>query len=101
MPFTSFQIFLCPLAPLPKYAPVDVLVAFVAAVNLYMYIFGVVKSFSNKYRHNVWRLLLYAVGALLTMPFNICIENVAVLLGLFGRKDGFYVVKKDLTVLDV
>jgi len=77
------------------------LVAFVAAVNLYMYIYGVIKSFSHKYRQNVWKLLLYAVGALLTIPFNICIENVAVLLGLFGRKDEFYVVKKDLTVFDV
>lgn len=35
------------------------------------------------------------------MPFNIFIENIAVLLGLLGRKDGFYVVKKDLTVIDI
>jgi len=101
MPFTSLQIILCPLAPLPKCPLVDVLVAFVASVNLYMYIYGVVKSFSPKYKRNVWKLLLYAAGALLTIPFNVCIENVAVLLGLFGRKDGFYVVKKDLTILNV
>ncbi|KAI6241634.1 Glyco-trans-2-like domain-containing protein [Aphelenchoides fujianensis] len=94
MPFTSLQVLLCAIAPLPKYPLIDVLVAYVAAVNLYMYLFGVVKQ-------NGWRLLLYSAGALLTVPFNIFIENVAVLLGIFGRKDEFYVVKKDVSIIDV
>jgi egghead protein (zeste-white 4 protein) len=50
LPVTSFQAFLCPLAPLPKMPLLDILVGFVGAVNSYMYIFGVVKSFSHKYR---------------------------------------------------
>ena len=95
MPFTSLQIFLCPLFPLPRCFIIDSLVAFVGAVNLYMYIFGVVKSFSHKCRNNSWHLLLYIIGALFTIPFNICIENVAVLLGMFGNKYKFYVVNKD------
>uniref|UniRef100_A0A7E4VL76 Beta-1,4-mannosyltransferase bre-3 n=1 Tax=Panagrellus redivivus TaxID=6233 RepID=A0A7E4VL76_PANRE len=94
MPLTSLQVFLCPMFPLPRCFIIDFLVGFVGAVNLYMYIFGVVKSFSHKCRHNSWRLLLYIAGALFTIPFNICIENIAVLLGLVGNKYNFYVVDK-------
>ncbi|KAH7731670.1 beta 1,4-mannosyltransferase egh [Aphelenchoides avenae] len=101
MPFTSVQVLLCPLLPLPRCAFVDFLVAYVGAVNLYMYVFGVMKSFSHKYRHNPWRLVLYTLGAILTIPFNIWIENIAVLMGMFGRKDQFYVVNKDYTVINV
>jgi len=96
MPFTTLQVFLCPLFPLPRFMPLDILVAFVGAVNLYMYIIGVTKSFSHKYRNNAWRLLLYTIGALITIPFNVIIENIAVLMGMFGRKDEFYVVNKDV-----
>uniref|UniRef100_A0A914WTH8 Glycosyltransferase 2-like domain-containing protein n=1 Tax=Plectus sambesii TaxID=2011161 RepID=A0A914WTH8_9BILA len=48
-----------------------------------------------------WRLVMYTVGALLTIPFNIWIENLAVLWGMIGQKHQFYVVKKDWQVLDV
>ncbi|VDK80352.1 unnamed protein product [Cylicostephanus goldi] len=51
MPITSLQVFLCPLFPLPRCLPFDFALSFVGAINLYMYIFGVVKSFSHKYRY--------------------------------------------------
>lgn len=35
------------------------------------------------------------IGALLTIPFNVWIENIAVVWGILGDKNGFYVVKKD------
>uniref|UniRef100_A0A8R1DUG9 Uncharacterized protein n=1 Tax=Caenorhabditis japonica TaxID=281687 RepID=A0A8R1DUG9_CAEJA len=96
MPLTSLQVFLCPLFPLPRCLPFDFLLSFVGALNLYMYIFGVVKSFSHKYRNSLLRLGMYLAGALLTIPFNILIENAAVLVGMFGRKDQFYIVNKDI-----
>ncbi|VDK63878.1 unnamed protein product [Onchocerca ochengi] len=95
MPVTTLQMYLFHAFPLPPCFMFDFLVAFVAAVNLYMYIYGVLKSFSHKYRHSPVRLCLYMVGALLTIPFNICIENIAVIWGMLGNKNGFYVVKKD------
>lgn len=49
----------------------------------------------------MWSLFLYIIGALFTIPFNICIENIAVILGIFGRKDIFYVVNKDIDVFQV
>uniref|UniRef100_A0A1I7WZ14 Glyco_trans_2-like domain-containing protein n=1 Tax=Heterorhabditis bacteriophora TaxID=37862 RepID=A0A1I7WZ14_HETBA len=42
-------------------------------------------------RNSAWRLVLYLTGALMTIPFNIIIENAAVLVGMFGRKDQFYI----------
>lgn len=95
MPVTSLQLFLCPLFPLPKFLPFDATIAFIGAINLYMYLFGVVKSFSHRYRKNVWRLLLYTVGALIAIPFNIVIENVAVIVGLWGDKKTFFIVQKE------
>lgn len=79
-----------------------------------MYIFGVVKSFSHKYRfvllllpvshlshfrNSLFKLVLYLTGAMLTIPFNIIIENAAVLVGMFGRKDQFYIVNKDIQMV--
>ncbi|MFH4980715.1 hypothetical protein AB6A40_007424 [Gnathostoma spinigerum] len=99
MPLTSLTVFLFHSFPLPKYFLFDFLVAFIAAVNLYMYIYGVIKSFSHKYRKSPARLGLYLFGALLTIPFNVWIENIAVVWGLLSDKNGFYVVKKDLQSL--
>lgn len=64
-------------------------------MNLYMYIFGVIKSFSL-YRMGPVRFFLCLLGALSTIPFNVAIENVAVLWGCFGKKHRFYVVSKQL-----
>jgi len=35
------------------------------------------------------------IGALFTIPFNVLIENVAVIMGMCDKKDEFYVVKKE------
>lgn len=101
MPLTTLQVFLNPMLPLPRAMVLDFLVAFVGAVNLYMYIFGVIKSFSHKYRSNPWKLLIYTFGALLAIPFNIWIENLAVLMGMCSNRFEFYVVNKDIRVLNV
>uniref|UniRef100_A0A914V0T0 Uncharacterized protein n=1 Tax=Plectus sambesii TaxID=2011161 RepID=A0A914V0T0_9BILA len=86
LPLTSSQVILCAWLPLPRYVLFDFLVAYVGGVSFYMYIFGVVKAFSHKYRQRPWRLVMYTVGALLTIPFNIWIENLAVLWGMIGQK---------------
>ncbi|VDD87844.1 unnamed protein product [Enterobius vermicularis] len=97
MPLTSLQLFFFHAFPLPKWFIIDFLIGFVAAVNLYMYIYGVIKSFSHKYRKSPLRLCAYMIGALLTIPFNVWIENIAVVWGILGDKNGFYFF--NLTVL--
>lgn len=94
MPLSTSNIILAGLCPMTCPPPVDFLCAFVGAVNIYMYIFGVIKSFSL-YRFGITRFLLCLCGVLSTIPFNLIIENVAVIWGLFGKKHKFYVVKKE------
>lgn len=44
-----FQIFFYQLWPLPRFLPLDVLVGFVGAINLYMYVLGVIRSFPHRF----------------------------------------------------
>ena len=95
LPLSTSNVVLAALCPIPCPAVLDFLCAFIAAVNIYMYVFGVIKSFSL-YRFGVLRFFLCIFGALCTIPFNIIIENVAVIWGLFGHKYKFYVVNKEI-----
>lgn len=95
MPLSTSNIVLAALCPIPCPAIMDFLCAFIGAVNIYMYVFGVVKSFSL-YRFGLLRFILCICGALCTIPVNVLIENVAVIWGLFGNKHKFYVVNKEL-----
>ncbi|KAI6243594.1 Glyco-trans-2-like domain-containing protein [Aphelenchoides fujianensis] len=96
LPFTTLQVVFCRLAPTPEWPVVDGLVSMVAAVNLYMYFYGAMKSFSHKCRQGSWRFLLLGVATFLIVPFNVLVENAAVLIGLCSPMDGFYVVDKQL-----
>lgn len=94
LPLSTSNIILAGLCPITCPPIMDFLCAFIGAVNIYMYVFGVVKSFSL-YRFGVTRFMLCICGALSTIPFNLFIENVAVIWGLFGKKHKFYVVNKE------
>lgn len=94
MPLSTSNVILAGLCPITCPPIIDFLCAFIGAVNIYMYVFGVVKSFSL-YRFGILRFMLCICGALSTIPFNIFIENVAVVWGLFGKKHKFYVVNKE------
>lgn len=95
MPFSTSNVVLAALCPIPCPPLMDFICAFIGAINIYMYVFGVVKSFSL-YRFGMLRFLLCICGALCTIPFNILIENMAVIWGLFGHKHRFYVVNKEI-----
>lgn len=95
MPLSSSNIVLAGLYPIPCPDLMDFLCAFIAGVQLYMYVFGVLKSFSL-YRFGVFKCAVCALGALCTIPVNIVIENAAVIWGMVGKKHTFYVVQKDV-----
>lgn len=59
-----------------------------------MFVFGVIKSFTV-YRFGLARFLLCVIGAVLVIPFNLVIENIAVIWGIFGKKHKFYIVNKN------
>ncbi|XP_014669004.1 PREDICTED: beta-1,4-mannosyltransferase egh-like [Priapulus caudatus] len=95
MPLATSNVVLAAIFPIPCPQVFDIVVCFTAGMTLYMYAFGVVKSFSA-YRVGVVRLALLCAGAICTIPFNVVIENIAVTWALFGNKYRFYVVGKEL-----
>uniref|UniRef100_A0A0A9Z343 Beta-1,4-mannosyltransferase egh n=1 Tax=Lygus hesperus TaxID=30085 RepID=A0A0A9Z343_LYGHE len=95
MPLSTSNVVLASLCPIPCPPLMDFVCAFIGAVSIYMYIFGVIKSFSL-YRFGFLKFTLCIIGALATIPVNVVIENIAVIWGLFGKKHKFYVVKKDV-----
>lgn len=94
MPLSTSNLIWAAVYPIPCPVLMDLVCSFIAAVNVYMYIFGVIKSFSL-YRFGPAKFLLCVFGAVCTIPVNIVIENVAVIWGLVGKKHKFYVVQKD------
>lgn len=98
LPLSTSNIILAALYPIPCPNFMDFVCAFIAGVNIYMYVFGVLKSFSL-YRFGLMRFLLCALGAVCIIPVNLVIENLAVIWGLVGKKHKFYVVQKDVRSL--
>lgn len=97
MPLSSSNIVLAKLCPIPCPHAVDLICGFIGAVNIYMYIFGVMKSFSIN-RFGPFKFVLFIAGALATIPLNIVIENIAVIWGVLGKKHKFYVVNKEVKI---
>jgi hypothetical protein len=52
-------------------------------------------------REKPYRAILYTLGALLAIPFNVWIEILAVFWAIVGNKHQFYVVNKDWNVQHV
>uniref|UniRef100_A0A915JDP9 Glycosyltransferase 2-like domain-containing protein n=1 Tax=Romanomermis culicivorax TaxID=13658 RepID=A0A915JDP9_ROMCU len=103
LPLAMLNLLLAPIYPLPCHPALDALVAYVGAVNSYMYAFGAYKSFGRRHkrRRPVCHLGLCLLGALLIAPLNGLVESVAVLWGIFGRKHQFYVVRKESVLFNV
>ncbi|CAH2092080.1 unnamed protein product [Euphydryas editha] len=97
MPLSSSNILLAILCPIPCPHVIDLICGFIGAVNIYMYIFGVIKSFPIN-RFGPFKFILIVVGALATIPFNIVIENIAVIWGTLGKKHKFYIVNKEVKI---
>jgi len=96
MPLTTSNILLAYLKPIPCPYMVDFFCAFLGGLSIYMYIFGVLKSFSL-YRFGVVKSIVCIIGAICTIPINLVIENTAVIWGVVGKKHKFYVVQKEFT----
>lgn len=95
LPLSISNLLLASNFPIPCPLIIDFICAFIAAVNIYMFVFGVIKSFTV-YRFGLGRFLLCLCGAVLVIPFNLIIENIAVIWGIFGKKHKFYVVNKNM-----
>lgn len=97
MPLTTTNIFITPLFPLPNFFLIDIPLAFIGAVSTYMYIFGALKSFSNRCRNNLCCMFSFALLALLIIPFNVVVESCAAIGALLDKKNNFHIVCKEFT----
>ena len=95
LPITSLNVILTPLCPIPLHWSLNFLINYVGAVNIYLYIIGVIRSFSL-IRLGYFKFLLKIIGTLATIPFVVVCEITAVLWGLFSDKGKFYIVDKQL-----
>ncbi|XP_028039181.1 beta-1,4-mannosyltransferase egh [Bombyx mandarina] len=95
LPLSTSNVVLAALCPIPCPQFLDIACGFTAAVNIYMYIFGVIKSFPV-HRFGPLKFILFVGGALATIPLNIVIENIAVIWGMLGKKHKFYIVNKEI-----
>lgn len=104
LPISTLSFVITTVYPISTSIWIGSLGSFCFAVSIYMYIFGVLKTFDLK-DTNIAMLFIYLLGAVITLSLNIIIENVAVIWGLIGPKHQFYIVKKDLKnskiVLDI
>lgn len=96
LPLTLSNIIWAILFPIPMPLPVDLLFAFLGGMALYMYIFGVVKSFSLSSRAGGWlKTPFCVVCVVLLVPVFIVLETIAVVWGWVGKKHKFHVVQKN------
>lgn len=101
VPLITSNLIIANLFPLPAQTWFNSLASFCGAVTIYMYMFGVMKSFNIK-RIGYRRLFVYLIGAIFTLPLNAFIENIAVVWGIFGKKHKFYIVEKQFKpILDI
>lgn len=97
LPLSTSNVVLAAICPIPCPHILDLICGFIGAVNIYMYIFGVIKSFPI-YRFGPLKFFLFIIGALATIPLNIVIENIAVIWGVLGKKHKFYIVNKEVKI---
>lgn len=95
MPLSTSNIILAIVKPIPCPLILDFICSFLGGISVYMYIFGVLKSFSL-YRFGVLKSIICIIGALGTIPVNLVIENIAVIWGMLSNKHKFYVVQKEV-----
>lgn len=94
MPLATVNMILSARYPLPQSEITDFICAFMFAIYIYMYIFGVLKSFSVN-RLGYVRFAFCLIAVVCIIPVNIVVENSAVIWGLLGKKYKFHIVEKD------
>lgn len=97
LPLTLSNVIWASVYPIPMPLPMDLLFSFMGGMALYMYIFGVVKSFSLSTRSGGWikaPICIICVMALILV--FIVLECIAVVWGLLGKKHKFHVVQKNV-----
>lgn len=94
MPLTTIGAILRVFYPTPWSYHLEALFVAILSVYLYLYIFGVLKTFTTNH-FSVFKTVVFLFMTILAIPINAVMENIAVIWGLLGNKLTFYIVKKD------
>lgn len=95
MPLSTVSFVLAMVVTLPNPLWINLVGSFCFAESLYMYIFGLLKSYDLKKSVSRATLLVLVIGQVMAVFLNIIIENIAVCWGVFTSKHHFYIVSKD------
>lgn len=93
LPATGLRVIFSMAAPVASSIWIDSIGIFCLSVSLYMYIFGVLKSFEVK-KTGVCMFFVYFLGAASSILLNVLVEYIAVIWGLCTQKYTFYIVEK-------
>lgn len=96
LPMASLRIIFTLIAPIASSIWLDSIGVFCLAVSLWMYIFGVLKSFEIK-KTGISMFLVYLLAAASSILLNVFAEYIAVVWGLCTQKYTFYIVEKHVT----
>lgn len=95
LPLTTSSYILTLIFPISSSPWIVAISTFCFAVSLYLYIFGLLKSYDLKESVSRGMLVVFMLGQASTLFLNIVIENIAVVWGLMSSKHHFYIVAKD------
>jgi egghead protein (zeste-white 4 protein) len=90
---TVLNIFIAPLYPVDLPLIVHVLISFIGGVTIYLYLIGTVRSLHLN-RLNYFHSMMKILCLFICIPIVVVCETVAVIWGIFGKKNIFYVVQK-------
>lgn len=97
LPLSLSNVFLAGLFPIPCPLIMDLMLAFCGGITLYMYLFGVIKTFSLSTRSGGWiKTPLCLVAVVVLIPVFVTLEVCAIIWGLVGKKHKFHVVQKNV-----
>ncbi|XP_018332980.1 beta-1,4-mannosyltransferase egh-like [Agrilus planipennis] len=94
-PLYTCNMILSSFYPIPYPPIIDFVSALTAAVNIYMFIFGAVKSLTLS-KVSMLQLLLCVFGLAIVIPVNMFIENIAAVWSVVGKKHQFEIVDKKI-----
>lgn len=95
LPLSTLSYLITAILPIPSSPWLVSISTFCFAVSLYMYMFGLLKSFDLRDSVSKKMLLVFMLGQVSTLFLNIVVENIAVVWGLLTPKHQFYIVAKD------
>ncbi|XP_022118564.2 beta-1,4-mannosyltransferase egh isoform X1 [Pieris rapae] len=94
LPLRACNYFTAEYYPVPFLYVLDLLIAFIGAVGIYLHIYGSIRSYSMK-QYGYFKIVL-VLATIIVLPLVLILEIVAIFLAIITEKKGFYVIDKNI-----